>query len=79
MRRFMKEKTFKGSCNIEFGTKEEAEEFIKREVMFAGVALTDKEMLADREANFEERNVHLDVGCDGVEALHFQSEEYCSV
>lgn len=57
MRRFIKEKTFKGTCNIEFGTKEEAEAFMKQKVMFAGVELTDKEMLVDREANFEERNV----------------------
>ena len=57
----MKEKTFKGSCNIEFGTKEEAEEFMRQKIMFAGVELTDKEMLADREANFEECNVDLSV------------------
>ena len=57
MRRFIKDKTFKGTCNIEFGTKEEAEEFMKKKVMFAGVELSDKELLVDREANFEERNV----------------------
>ena len=57
MRRFIKEKTFKGTCNVEFGTKEEAEEFMKKKVMFAGVELTDKELLVDREASFEEKNV----------------------
>ena len=43
MRRFIKERTFKGTCNLEFGSREEAEEFLKKKVIFAGVELTDKE------------------------------------
>lgn len=57
MRRFIKERTFKGTCNIEFGSKEEAEEFLKKKVIFAGVELTDKELLVDRENRNEEKAV----------------------
>ena len=54
MRRFIKERTFKGTCNLEFGSREEAEEFLKKKVIFAGVELTDKELLVDRENRNEE-------------------------
>ena len=37
MRRFISNKEFKGSVNVEFNTKEEAEEFMKKKIMFAGV------------------------------------------
>ena len=57
MRRFIKERTFKGTCNIEFGSREEAEEFLKKKVIFAGVELTDKELLVDRENRNEEKAV----------------------
>ena len=49
MRRFISNKEFKGSVNVEFNTKEEAEEFMKKKIMFAGVA--------DREKSFDEKNV----------------------
>ena len=48
---------FKGSVNVEFNTKEEAEEFMKKKIMFAGVEITEKELLADREKSFDEKNV----------------------
>lgn len=57
MRRFIKERTFKGTCNLEFGSREEAEEFLKKKVIFAGVELTDKELLVDRENRNEEKAV----------------------
>lgn len=80
MRRFIKDKTFKGTVNLEFGTKEEAEEFIKKQVMFAGVELKEKELLSDREANFEERNVRLfKLFLYVIETLYFQSGQHCSV
>lgn len=57
MRRFISNKEFKGSVNVEFNTKEEAEEFMKKKIMFAGVEITEKELLADREKSFDEKNV----------------------
>lgn len=57
MRRFISNKEFKGSINVEFNTKEEAEEFMKKKITFAGVEITDKELLSDREKNFDEKNV----------------------
>ena len=57
MRRFIKERTFKCTCNLEFGSREEAEEFLKKKVIFAGVELTDKELLVDRENRNEEKAV----------------------
>ena len=59
MRRFISNKEFKGSINVEFNTKEEAEEFMKKKITFAGVEITDKELLSDREKNFDEKNVFL--------------------
>ncbi|KAK8827014.1 hypothetical protein WA577_007515 [Blastocystis sp. JDR] len=56
MRRFISNKEFKGSVNVEFNTKEEAEEFMKKKIMFAGVEITEKELLADREKSFDEKN-----------------------
>ena len=57
MRRFISNKEFKGSVNVEFNTKEEAEEFMKKKIMFAGVEIMEKELLADREKSFDEKNV----------------------
>ena len=54
MRRFISNKEFKGSEIVEFNTKEE---FMKKKIMFAGVEITEKELLADREKSFDEKNV----------------------
>ena len=57
MRRFIKERTFNAICNLDFGLREEGEVFLKKKVIFAGVELTDKELLVDRENRNEEKAV----------------------
>ena len=57
MRRFVSTRQFKGSINVEFNTREEALEFMNKTIMFAGVEITDKQMLDEREKEFAEKNV----------------------
>ena len=57
MRRNMGNKTFKGTINVEFNSKAEAEEFMGKTIMFAGKEITDKQLLADREKEVEEMSV----------------------
>ncbi|KAK8795125.1 hypothetical protein WA588_003974 [Blastocystis sp. NMH] len=54
MRRFIGNKAFKGTVNVEFNTKEEAEAFLKKKIEFAGKEITDKQMLCDREKDVAE-------------------------
>ena len=56
MRRFVSTREFKGSVNVEFGSRKEAEEFMGKKIMFAGVEITDKQLLDEREKEFNERN-----------------------
>ena len=43
MRRFIGNKAFKGTVNVEFNTKEEAEAFLKKKIEFARKEITDRE------------------------------------
>ena len=57
MRRYIGNKAFKGTINVEFNSKEEAEEFMKKTIMFAGKEITDKQFLSEREKEIEEKSV----------------------
>ena len=66
MRRFVSTREFKGSVNVEFETAEEAAAFLKKKIMFAGVEITDKQLLSEREKEFEERNKRLSFCRDSI-------------
>ena len=57
MRRYIGNKAFKGTINVEFNSREEAEEFMKKTIMFAGKEITDKQFLSEREKEIEEKSV----------------------
>lgn len=57
MRRYIGNKAFKGTINVEFNSREEAEEFMKKTIMFAGKEITDKQLLDEREKEIEEKSV----------------------
>ena len=61
MRRYIGNKAFKGTINVEFNSKEEAEEFMKKTIMFAGKEITDKQFLSEREQAIEEKSVVTEV------------------
>jgi singapore isolate B (sub-type 7) whole genome shotgun sequence assembly, scaffold_5 len=61
MRRYIGNKAFKGTINVEFNSKEEAEEFMKKTIMFAGKEITDKQFLSEREKEIEEKSVVTEV------------------
>ena len=61
MRRYIGNKAFKGTINVEFNSKEEAEEFMKKTIMFAGKEITDKQFLSEREKVIEEKSVVTEV------------------
>ena len=66
MRRFVSTREFKGSVNVEFETAEEAAAFMKKKIMFAGVEITEKQLLSEREKEFEERNKRLSFCRDSI-------------
>ena len=61
MRRYIGNKAFKGTINVEFNSKEEAEEFMKKTIMFAGKEITDKQFQSEREKEIEEKSVVTEV------------------
>ena len=61
MRRYIGNKAFKGTINVEFNSKEEAEEFMKKTIMFAGKEITDQQFLSEREKEIEEKSVVTEV------------------
>ena len=66
MRRFVSTREFKGSVNVEFETAEEASAFMEKKIMFAGVEITEKQLLSEREKEFEERNKRLSFCRDSI-------------
>lgn len=66
MRRFVSTREFKGSVNVEFETAEEAAAFMEKKIVFAGVEITEKQLLSEREKEFEERNKRLSFCRDSI-------------
>ena len=85
MRRYIGNKAFKGTINVEFNSKEEAEEFMKKTIMFAGKEITDKQFLSEREKEIEEKSVQFkNIGTETSnqefkEFLKPYLNEYCYV
>lgn len=76
----MGNKAFKGTINVEFNSKAEAEEFMKKTIMFAGKEITDKQMLIDREKEVEEMSVRpTSPFFTIVEAFHLLRQQPCPV
>ena len=78
MRRYIGNKAFKGTINVEFNSKEEAEEFMKKTIMFAGKEITDKQFLSEREKEIEEKSVVTEVCWLPLETIQLQSQQSCS-
>ena len=79
MRRFIGNKAFKGTVNVEFNTKEEAEAFLKKKIEFAGEEITDKQMLCDREKDVAEHMVAVVESMEGRSAsTTARTVWYCS-
>lgn len=79
MRRYIGNKAFKGTINVEFNSKEEAEEFMKKTIMFAGKEITDKQFLSEREKEIEEKSVVTEVCWLPLETIQLQSQQSCSI
>lgn len=73
MRRYIGNKAFKGTINVEFNSREEAEEFMKKTIMFAGKEITDKQFLSEREKEIEEKSVVSELYWLPIEAIQLCS------
>ena len=77
MRRFIGNKAFKGTINVEFNTKEEAEAFLQKKIEFAGKEITDKQMLCDREKDVADHMVAMAVANEGRSASTTARTVWC--